>query len=59
MSGRPSLILVVDLEGRLEAFVSALHEEDAERLAIWLARTEDPNVRAATKLAHEIWKAAA
>jgi len=55
----PVLVLVVELEGRVRAYVDALHEGDADRLGDWLLNAEDEQVRAAAQLAAEVWERAA
>ena len=55
----PALVLVVSLEGRVHAYVDALHEGDADRLSDWLLNADDEQVRAAAELAADVWERAA
>lgn len=52
----PALVLVVELEGGVRAYVDSLHEGDAERLADWLLHADDEQVRAAAELATDVWE---
>lgn len=55
LRGRPSLIVSVELEGPVRAYVDAESEEQADRLAHWLANGP-AEVQELARLAREAWE---